>query len=401
MPGCTNASVIFDPSLTGYDFGPGHPMSPVRVDLTMRLAAELDLLAGLPGAKGTLRQVAPSKAGEDLIATVHTPELIEAVTRMGLDPTGVDPVHGLGTDDNPAFRGMHQAGAHVVGATVEAMRQVWTGESLHSANIMGGLHHAMPDHASGFCIYNDVAVGIQWLLDQGAKKVAYVDVDVHHGDGVEKAFWNDPRVLTISLHETGQVLFPGTGNAADLGGPEAKGSAVNVALPPGTSDAGWLRAFHAVVPPLLREWQPEILVTQHGCDTHMEDPLAHLMLSVDGQRASYLALHDLAHELTGGKWVATGGGGYEVVGVVPRAWAHLLSIVAGDPISPQTMTPGGWREHVQISLGRVAPFRMTDGRNPAYRDWSEGMNPDTWLDRAINATRTEAFPLHGIDPSPY
>ncbi len=222
---------------------------------------------------------------------------------------------------------MHDAAAHVVGASVEAVRQVWSGESLHAANITGGLHHAMPGSASGFCIYNDIAVAIQSLLDQGAERVAYVDVDVHHGDGVERIFWDDPRVLTISLHETGQMLFPGTGFPHDLGGRDAQGSAVNVALPPGTSDAGWLRAFHAVVPPLLREFKPEVLVTQHGCDSHMEDPLAHLMLSVDGQRAAYLALHDLAHEVAGGRWVATGGGGYAVVDVVPRAWTPP----AGDP----------------------------------------------------------------------
>ena len=193
---------------------------------------------------------------------------------------------------------MHEAPPHVVGSTLEAFRQVWSGESLHSANITGGLHHAMPDRASGFCIYNDIAVGIRSLLDQGAERVAYVDVDVHHGDGVERVFWDDPRVLTISLHETGQMLFPGTGFAGDVGGPGAEGSAVNVPLPPGTADAGWLRAFHAVVPDLLRAFAPQVLVTQHGCDSHADDPLAHLLLSVDGQRAAYDALHGLAHEVT-------------------------------------------------------------------------------------------------------
>jgi acetoin utilization protein AcuC len=295
---------------------------------------------------------------------------------------------------------MHHAAAHVVGATVEACRQVWTGESLHSANIAGGLHHAMRERASGFCIYNDVAVGIQSLLDQGAQKVAYVDVDVHHGDGVEKIFWDDPRVLTISLHETGQMLFPGTGFPHDVGGPDARGSAVNVALPPGTGDAGWLRAFHAVVPPLLREFRPDVLVTQHGCDSHIEDPLAHLMLTVDGQRAAYLALHELAHEVAGGRWVATGGGGYALVEVVPRAWSHLLAILGGHPLDPQTDTPEAWRTYVRDVLGRTAPHRLTDGRTPAYRDWSEGYDPETWLDRAIHATRTEIFPWHGLDPLP-
>jgi acetoin utilization protein AcuC len=256
----------------------------------------------------------------------------------------------------------------------------------------------MPDRASGFCVYNDVAVAIRWLLAHGAKKVAYVDVDVHHGDGVERIFYDDPRVLTISLHETGQMLFPGTGFPADLGGPDAQGSAVNVALPPGTSDAGWLRAFHAVVPPLVREFEPEVLVTQQGCDSHRDDPLAHLALSVDGQRASYLALHDLAHEAANGRWVAFGGGGYAVVDVVPRAWTHLLAAVSGRPLTVDRETPVSWRDEVAGRLGVRAPSRMTDGRSAAYRDWSEGYDPDTWLDRAVQATREAVFPWNGLDP---
>ena len=387
--------MVFDPSLTEYDFGPEHPMAPVRVDLTMRLATEL----GVVGAGG-LRCVDAPLATEDQIATVHDPALIEAVQRMSARPGPGEERHGLGTDDNPVFRGMHHAAAHVVGASMEAFRQVWTGQSLHSANISGGLHHAMPDRASGFCIYNDIAVGIQWLLDQGAQKVAYVDVDVHHGDGVERIFWDDPRVLTVSLHESGQFLFPGTGFAKDVGGPEARGTAVNVALPPGTGDSGWLRAFHAVVPPLLREFAPEVLVTQHGCDSHAADPLADLALSVDGQRAAYLALHDLAHEVAGGRWVATGGGGYALVEVVPRAWSHLLAAVAGQPLDPSTAVPGSWREHVTETLGRTAPFLMTDERPVHHRPWEEGFDPELWLDRMVHETRMAVFPLHGMDPMP-
>ncbi|MBB6627403.1 acetoin utilization protein AcuC [Nocardioides sp. KIGAM211] len=394
MPACHGpATVVFDDRLTEYDFGHGHPMSPIRVDLTMRLARELGVL-------DKLRMVDAPIATDEQIRTVHEQGLIDAVVRCGTVPGADDEARGLGSDDNPVFRDMHQAAAHVVGASLEAFRQVWSGESLHSASIAGGLHHAMPDRSAGFCIYNDIAVGIQSLLDQGAERVAYVDVDVHHGDGVEKIFWNDPRVLTISLHETGQMLFPGTGFPTDVGGPDAQGTAVNVALPPGTADAGWLRAFHAVVPPVLREFEPEVLVTQHGCDSHIEDPLAHLMLTVDGQRAAYLALHDLAHEVAGGRWVATGGGGYALVEVVPRAWTHLLAIVGGEPLDPLTDTPPGWREHVRDVLGRTPPYRLTDGRTPAYRDWTEGYDPDTWLDRAIHATRTEIFPLHGLDPLP-
>jgi len=387
------ASVVFDQTLCEYNFGPTHPMSPVRVDLTMRLADELGVLAGI-------KRVDAPVATDDQIATVHDRGLIEAVTRAGATPGFEDAARGLGTEDDPVFADMHLASAHVVGATLEAFRQVWSGESLHSVNIAGGLHHAMPDKASGFCIYNDVAVGIKQLLADGAERVAYVDIDVHHGDGVEKVFWDDPRVLTVSLHETGQMLFPGTGFPTDTGGPGAEGTAVNVALPPGTADAGWLRAFHAVVPPILREFSPQVLVTQHGCDSHMNDPLAHMMLSVDGQRAAYLALHELAHEVADGRWVVTGGGGYSVVDVVPRAWTHLLAVVAGTPIDPEQATPPAWRAYVEEVLGATPPHRMTDGRTPAYRDWSGGYDPETWLDRAINATRTEVFPLHGLDPLP-
>jgi acetoin utilization protein AcuC len=397
-PACT----VFDRGLVEYDFGSTHPMNPVRVDLTMRLAEELAVVRhGAASGAGTgLAVVGAPVASDDLLLTVHDEDFVAAVRRAGEDPTRIDPARGLGTEDDPTFPGMHHASAHIVGATVEAARRVWSGEVLHAANVTGGLHHAMPDRASGFCVYNDVAVGIRWLLDNGAQRVAYVDVDAHHGDGVERVFYDDPRVLTISLHETGQMLFPGTGYPTDTGGPQADGSAVNVALPPGTADAGWLRAFHAVVPPLVREFDPDVLVTQQGCDSHLEDPLTHLMLTVDGQRASYEALHGLAHEVCGGRWVATGGGGYAVVEVVPRAWTHLLAIVAGTPLEPATAVPQGWRDYVVQRLGRQAPMRMTDGRIPVYRDWSQGYDPNSWLDRAVHATRTAVFPTHGLDPMP-
>jgi acetoin utilization protein AcuC len=391
------STVVFDPTLTEYDFGPQHPMAPIRVDLTMQLAHELGVTDA--GKQGGLTVVPAPHATLEQIATVHDAALIEAVERAGR--TGAAELQvGLGSDDNPVFLGMHEAAAHVVGATLEAFRLVRTGEALHAANITGGLHHAMPDRASGFCVYNDVAIGIRSLLDQGVERVAYVDVDVHHGDGVEAVFWDDPRVLTISLHESGQFLFPGTGFSGDVGGEGAEGSAANVALPPGTSDSGWLRAFHAVVPELVRAFEPEVLVTQHGCDSHADDPLAHLMLSVDGQRAAYLALHDLAHEVAGGRWVATGGGGYALVDVVPRAWSHLLAVVSGTPLDPSVATPEAWRAYVREKVGAQAPRLMTDGRDPSYRPWSEGYDPGAWLDREVNATRTAVFPLHGLDPLP-
>ena len=385
------ACLVFDEQLTSYDFGPAHPMSPVRVDLTVRLARSLGVL-DLPD----LTAVPAPTASDDDLRLVHTPEYIDAVRKV-LTAGDRDLRHGLGTEDNPTFPGMHEASSHIVGATLEAARRVWGGDCLHAANIAGGLHHAMAASASGFCIYNDPAIAISWLLGQGASKVAYVDVDVHHGDGVQAAFYDDPRVLTISLHETPRTLFPGTGEPSESGGRGAEGMSVNVALPPGTGDSGWLRAFHAVVPPLVEEFEPDVLVTQHGCDSHEDDPLAHLMLSVDGQRAASLALHDLAHRAAGGRWVATGGGGYAIVTVVPRTWTHLLAVLGGRPLDPQTTIPEGWRQHVARATRRTAPSTMTDGRDPAYTPWSSGYNPESWLDRCIEQCRREIFPWHGLD----
>ncbi len=385
--------VVWEDDLVRYDFGHGHPMAPVRVELTMRLARALGVLD-----PPHLQVVPPGYADDALLQTVHTPELLAAVRRCAADPDRMQLDFGLGSDDNPCFPGMHDASARVASGTVEMARAVLTGRADHGVNIIGGLHHAMPERASGFCIYNDIALAIRWLLAQGVERVAYVDVDVHHGDGVQHVFWDDPRVLTISLHETPRTLFPGTGYPEETGGPDALGSAVNVALPPGTTDSGWLRAFHAVVPPLLAEFRPQVLVTQHGCDSHAEDPLAHLALSVDGQAAAYTELHRLAHELCDGRWVVTGGGGYAVVDVVPRAWTHLLAIVAGRPLDPATPLPDAWRAYVHERLGRPAPYRMTDGASTRYIPWENGYDPADWLDRAVLATRRAVFPLYGLDP---
>lgn len=384
--------VVWDDALVAYDFGPGHPLAPIRVELTMALAREIGVME-LPVV--STEGVEP--ATEKILHLVHEPGYVEAVRRVG-ETLRPDEHRGLGTPDNPVFRGMNDAAALVAGASVGAARAVWNGETEHAANIAGGLHHAMPGCASGFCVYNDPAIAISWLLEQGAERIAYVDVDVHHGDGVQAAFYDDPRVLTISLHESPRTLFPGTGYPDESGGHGAEGRAVNVALPAGTGDAGWLRAFDAVVPHLVEAFEPQILVTQHGCDSHASDPLAHLMLSVDGQRSAYAALHRLAHEHASGRWLVTGGGGYELVQVVPRAWTHLLAEAAGDPIDPATPTPGGWRSYVQQRAGEQAPLRMTDGQDAEFRSWSSGYNPDDAVDQAVLATRRAVFPLNGLDP---
>ena len=388
--------LAWDDAFLGYDFGEAHPMSPLRLELTERLVRDLGLLSHA-GVHVAGADVAP----DEVLTTAHTPQYLDAVKAASAKEPDLDAatLHaGLGTEDVPVFFGMHDASATIAAATRDVALAVWSGEATHGVNFAGGLHHAMPDRASGFCVYNDIAVAIKALLDAGARRVAYVDVDVHHGDGVERIFWDDPRVMTISLHETGRVLFPGTGDPTDIGGPKAYGDAVNVAFPPGTGDAAWLRAFHAVVPPMLRAFGPDVLVTQHGCDSHALDPLAHMALSLDCQRASYEALHELAHEVAGGRWVATGGGGYEIIDVVPRAWAHLVGIAAHQPVDPTREVPEGFRAYVQERFGRSGQLRMTDGRPATYTQWASGHDPGDAVDRAVMATRKAVFPLHGLDP---
>ena len=394
--------VAWDERLTSYDFGPSHPLAPIRVKLTIELAASFGLLS----ADGVTVQPADPADNADL-QLVHDPAYIEVVKAAGAYAAGSGTArpdaatllaHGLGTADDPVFPAMHEASALVTGATLAAARAVLAGAARHGASIAGGLHHAMRASASGFCIYNDPAIAISWLLEQGIERIAYVDIDVHHGDGVQAAFWNDPRVLTISVLEHPATLFPGTGRATETGGPDADGLAVNVALPAGCRDAGWLRALHAIVPPILRQFRPQILVSQHGCDTHWSDPLADLAISVDAQRAAHALIHRLAHEVAGGRWLLTGGGGYQLVQVVPRTWTHLLAEASGRPVDPATATPDTWREYVREVTAEQPPEFMTDGASAQFTDFDAGYDPADPVDQAIMATRNAVFPLHGLFP---
>jgi acetoin utilization protein AcuC len=383
---CT-AAAVWDEAYLGYDFGE-HPLNPIRLELTIRLARELGVL-------DALELLAPRPADEAQLLSIHRADYLEAVRRASSDPTFSG--YGLGTDDDPVFPGMFDASALVAGGSAIAARQVWDGASEHAVNIAGGLHHAMEGFASGFCVFNDVVLAIRTLLAAGAERVAYVDIDVHHGDGVQAAFYDDPRVLTISLHQDPRTLFPGTGLPTELGTGAAEGTAVNVALPPGTGDSGWLRAFGAVVPGAVRAFRPEVLVTQCGCDTHHEDPLANLELSVDGQRTAIAALHSLAHEAAHGKWVALGGGGYGVIRCVPRTWTHLLAEAAGRPVPFDTPIPPGWVDYLrQRGVRGELPQSMGEGRAVHSEPWIPG--GDSWLDRSIGATRNAVFPLLGLDP---
>ncbi|HEY8373980.1 MAG TPA: acetoin utilization protein AcuC [Pseudonocardiaceae bacterium] len=382
------AVVVWDESLLGYNLGEDHPLHPVRLDLTIRLARALGVLDGVP-------VLAPQPAPETEIERIHQPDYVTSV--QAAPTAGWDVGHGLGTPDNPVFDRMHEASALVVGASLVAAERIASGAADRAVNIAGGLHHAMPDHAAGFCVYNDCAVAISWLLDHGFDRIAYIDVDVHHGDGVQVAFYDDPRVLTVSLHQHPLTLWPGTGFPREVGSGPGAGTAVNLPLPPGTRDDGWLRAFHAVVPALLESFRPQVLVTQCGADTHHEDPLADLSLSVDGHRAIYRTLRDLARTYADGRWLVLGGGGYGLFRVVPRSWTHLLAVVLDRDLDPNLPLPADWTAHTSSLVPDLPlPTSMTDGRDVEFGPWDG--SADTPLDLAIRETRRAVFPLHGLDP---
>ncbi|MDO8733093.1 MAG: acetoin utilization protein AcuC [Actinomycetota bacterium] len=388
--------VVWDDALSNYDLGPSHPLAPMRAQLAMRLSHELGLFSHVNVE--VLTSVEPVE--RELLERVHTSTYVDAVIAASTDTNTIDLEHGLGTTDVPVFAEMHRESARVAGATLMGARAVLSGNFEHVVSLSGGHHHAMPDAAEGFCVYNDLGVAIQWLLDEGYERIAYLDLDVHHGDGVQAIFWDEPRVVTISIHESPVTLFPGSGFPAEIGGPNAQGSAVNLALPAGTGDQGWLRAFSAVVPDILQAFQPQILVTQQGADAHLLDPLGHLTMSIDGQRMSYELVHRWAHEYADGKWLAVGGGGYACPEVVPRAWTHLIAEVTGHPIDPASMVPEVYRDFVQDSLHRPSPERMTDGQTPWPRPFEFGFDPEDRVDQAVLATRKAVYPSWGLVTEP-
>jgi acetoin utilization protein AcuC len=317
--------LVWGDAFMEYRLSEDHPLQPLRVQLTVDLIREL-------GLDASADVVEPRLATDEEIALCHAPGYVELV-RLLSDGAPLDREAfqaGFGTGDNPVALGMHDACAAVVGGSLVAAEAVHTGAALHAFNPAGGLHHAMRDRASGFCVYNDVAVAVEWLRRQG-HRVACVDVDVHHGDGTQALFYTAPDVLTISMHESGRYLFPGTGFPDETGVGAARGTSANLPLAPYMWDEPWLAAFDAVVPPLLRAFQPTILVTQDGCDTHALDPLAHLLGSTAIWPHVGRRFHELAHELCEGRWVATGGGGYAVREVVPRAWTLLFAEMVERP----------------------------------------------------------------------
>jgi acetoin utilization deacetylase AcuC-like enzyme len=339
-----------DERLAAYDFGPGHPFQAGRPGAAGlghpfragRLEAGVSLLRAAGVLEdGDLLGFGPAAQAD--LELVHDRAYLEALTRFSADPAPDDPVeaarYGLIGDNRP-FPGMLEAARLVAGATVASLDAVAAGGPAHVFAPVAGLHHAQQRRAVGFCLVNDVAVAIARCTRAWPLRVLYVDLDAHHGDGVQAAFYDDPRVCTVSLHETGRYLFPGSGEVHELGRPPGTGRSVNVPLEPRTGDDGVLAAFDAVVEPLAAAFRPDLLVTQNGCDGHADDPLSDLSLSLRGFRELARRLHRLAHRHCQGRWVATGGGGYDLDRVVPRAWALLWSELSGRRLPSRV--PAAW-----------------------------------------------------------
>jgi acetoin utilization protein AcuC len=321
--------LVWSEALRDYDFGPGHPLTP------RRFGPGVDLLR----AVGAARILEPALATDEQIARLHAAHFIEQVHSFS-DHPWQPAAMGVGSGDVPAFHGMHEASALVVGGSLGAVEGILAGEAQHAFSPAGGLHHAMRTRAAGFCIYNDVALAVARARDAG-HRVLYVDLDVHHGDGTQAFFWNDPQVLTYSIHESGHSLFPGTGMIEETGGPDAPGLAVNTPLDEGSGDESWWSVLELVLPALASAFRPTFIVSQHGCDSHALDPLAHLRLTTASAHRAARLVDRLAHEHAEGRWLATGGGGYDAYRVVPRAWALVWLAQAHQ--EPPEETPASWR----------------------------------------------------------
>jgi acetoin utilization protein AcuC len=321
---------IYDDHEIGYRFNDEHPFNQMRLTLTVDLLREL-------GALPDERVVSPTAAAEQLLLAVHSSYYVQAVKTLSGDVPQPDwpelaARHGLDTEDTPYFRRMHEITSTVVGGSVRAVDTVMSGQADHALHLGGGLHHAMPNKGAGFCVYNDAAIAIQHAKSRYGARVLYIDTDVHHGDGVQWSFYTDPEVCTLSIHETGKFLFPGTGFVNERGEGTAFGTSINIPVEPYTEDGSWLECLEEVLERVAAFYKPDLIVSQHGCDAHAYDPLSHVHCSMDIYRAMPRLIHQTARRYSGGRWVALGGGGYDIWRVVPRAWSLLWLEMSNHPL---------------------------------------------------------------------
>jgi acetoin utilization protein AcuC len=373
------ATIVYSDEWAGYAYSSQHPLKPIRLQLTYELVQAYDLLR-VDGA----RMIPAAAATMSELSRVHTVEYLNVLQAASAGQEVLDSArYGLGPGDNPIFPGMFRFSALSAGASLQAAQVVDAGAADVAFNMAGGLHHGMPSRASGFCYVNDVVLAIEYLRDRG-HRIAYIDIDTHHGDGVQAAYYQMSQVLTISLHESGRYLFPGTGFEDELGEGDGLGYSVNVPFHPHTEDEVFTWAFRQVVLPLLKIFQPNVIVTQLGVDTFRSDPLSDLGLTTRGFCAMIEAFRDLHVP-----WVALGGGGYDVPNV-PRAWTLAWAIMTGIAVPPelpevylQSAARHGYPNNTGRSLHDPPPEVDVQGRDAAWRE----------AERVVEYLKAHVFPL--------
>ena len=373
----TRAAFIYQEQLSKHVLREDHVLRPTRLQLTFELLQSYHAFDD-----ASSRLVPPRPATEDELLTFHTREYVEAVKSFSRgERLGEQGRFNFSdTGDNPVYEGIYEASALAAGASLVAAELLAARQAEVAFNISGGLHHAALGYASGFCVFNDPAIAIHYFLNKGLR-VAYVDIDAHHADGVQNAFYGSKKVLTISLHETGMYLFPGTGDVGEIGTGEGLGYAINLPLSPFTEDGTYLWAFEQVVPPLVQAFQPDILVTQLGCDSHYLDPLTHLALTTHG----YTEVVRRLGQLSPGRWLALGGGGYEM-GVVARCWALAYGVMAGRDWPDEI--PAEFRECYGLK-------RLHDQERPNIEaTWKERSR--RFAESSVEAIKRLVFPHHDL-----
>jgi acetoin utilization protein AcuC len=366
----TQPIFVYSDKETDYRFNDDHPFNQKRLVLTVDLLQKLGVLP-------EKSVIPPTPISDEPLLAVHSMEYIDAVKALSEDVPAADWVsrarrYGLDTEDTPYFRRMHAVTSTVVGGSLHAVDAVMNGAHSHALHLGGGLHHAMQSKGAGFCVYNDASVAIQHAKNQYGARIMYVDTDVHHGDGVQWSFYSDPDVCTVSIHETGKYLFPGTGAVNERGEGTAFGTSINIPVEPYTEDESWLECLEEVLHRAAAHFKPDLIVSQHGCDAHAYDPLSHVHCSMDIYKAMPRLIHHLAHQHCGGRWVALGGGGYDIWRVVPRAWSLLWLEMCDHPLiahlehDPALGLPSAWLAQWQP----LSPVKL----------------PTTWLDQVGDLT---------------
>lgn len=348
---------IFSNSLLHYRFHPGHPFNQKRIILTKDLLEAVDLLTKKEVIK-------PRIATEEEIALFHDQAYINAVKQASNGKISKEKGYqfGLGTEDTPIFPNMHKASSILVGSTLTAVDAVLNENYQHALNLGGGLHHGFKRKASGFCIYNDGAVAIKYIREKFNLKVLYIDTDAHHGDGVQEAFYDDPNVCTVSIHETGRYLFPGTGNVNERGIKDGHGYAFNIPIDAFTEDESFIHIYESALTKIAAFFKPDVIVSQNGADAHAYDPLTHLCSTMKTFEHIPLLAHKLAHQYCDGKWIALGGGGYDIWRVVPRAWAQIWSVMKTDKVLKGKL-PDKWINRWQDESPFTLPLKWDDNKD--------------------------------------